>query len=160
MYAELDTRTPKVKNKSVSRWNESCLNTISSTLPPPLSTSPTALHRSLLRNTKNESIAGNIASHWWCPSRRGLRIFNRTTKDCIHWQTKNKQKEVKLLISASAHVLLNSPWLCETGKVSLFPGSSSWSSPTRCPTPSDQHLFLSDYLSVFLLTIPGRRRWN
>lgn len=48
------------------------------------------------------------------------------------------------------HILLNSPWLCETGKVSLFPGSSSWGSSPPCPTPSDQHLFLPDYLSVFL----------
>jgi len=104
--SQIVTYTLNWTNRSIFSWNKSCLNTMQSTLPPPLSTSPTALCHSLLHYTKHNNIAGNITSHWCCPGRRGLR----TTKDCTHWQTKTKSLAFHFSLRARIAELFMTMW--------------------------------------------------
>lgn len=57
VHAELHISTPKVTDRTVFRWNKSCLNTTSSMSP----TSAPILH-----NTKQTNAAGNSSSYWCC----------------------------------------------------------------------------------------------
>ena len=81
VHVELDVGTPEVTDRSVFRWNKSCLNTTSITFP----TSAPALH-----NTKQTNAAGNSSSHWCC--KKSLHIQQNNER--LHTPA-NRKKENK-----------------------------------------------------------------